>query len=245
MMYLWRGHENLQKRMIIGHRGAAGHAPENTLLSFATALNLGAHMIELDVQETLDGHLVCIHDRTLDRTTDGSGAVSEMTLQDLRTFDAGLGEKIPLLSEVLDMARNRLKVNIELKTLGVEKRVFDLVNFREMAHEVMVSSFFHDTLIAMKEISSEVETAILINAPKSNLIPYTLELGFNAINPRFSLVSHEMIEEAHNNSLKIYPWTVNDSSQMLELLNLGADGIITDYPNVGVEALKRYSESGL
>lgn len=231
------------ERIIIGHRGAAGLAPENTLLSFRKALNLGVHMIELDIHETLDGHLVCIHDSSVDRTTDGTGNVAELTLQELRRFDAGQGEKIPLLHEVLDMARNRMKVNIELKTLGVEKDVIDLIVARKMIHEVIVSSFFHGTLLAIKELNSEIRTAILIDTPKDDLISYTLELGSNAINPKFSFVSNTMIEDAHRHSLKIYPWTVNDTSQMMELLIMGVDGIITDYPNLGLDVMKGLSDS--
>ena len=231
--------------IIIGHRGATGLAPENTLLSFRTAMNLGAHMVELDIHETLDGHLVCIHDGTVERTTNGTGTVAEMTLQELRTFDAGQGEKIPLLYEVLDLVRNRMRVNIELKTLGVEKNVEEQVVSRNMIDEVIVSSFFPANLLAMKELNPEIKTAILVSYPMNDLIPYTMELGSDAVNPRFSFVSNEMIEEAHKNSLKIYPWTVNDGSQMHMLLQMGVDGIITDFPNLGLEVLKGFNESSL
>ncbi|MDH4214877.1 MAG: glycerophosphodiester phosphodiesterase family protein [Candidatus Thorarchaeota archaeon] len=233
----------MQEPIIIGHRGAAGLAPENTLLSFHTALNLGVPMIELDIHETLDGHLVCIHDGSVDRTTNGVGNVAELTLQELRLFDAGMGEKIPLLHEVLDMARNRMKVNIELKTIGVEKSMIDLVVSRKMINDVMVSSFFHATLLTTKEINSGISTAVLFDKPKSDLVSYTIELGSDAINPRFSFVSNVIIEDAHRNHLKIYPWTVNDRSQMLELLTMGVDGIITDYPNLGLDVVKDFSNS--
>jgi glycerophosphoryl diester phosphodiesterase len=232
-------------RIIVGHRGAAGLAPENTLLSFYTAMNLGVHMIELDVHETLDGHLVCIHDSNVERTTNGTGNVAEMSLQELRLLDAGQGEKIPLLCEVLDMARNRMKVNIELKTLGVEKSVLDEVVSRKMINEVIVSSFLRKSLITIKELNSEIKIATLVAVPTNDLILYALELGSVAINPQFSLVSYDMIEEAHRNSLKIYPWTVNDNSQMLELLQMGVDGVITDFPNFGLEVLKDFYGSSL
>lgn len=237
-----RGYHVLPQRMIIGHRGAAGLAPENTLLSFRTALNLGVHMIELDIHETSDGHLVCIHDGSVERTTDGRGNVSEMTLVELKKLDAGEGQSIPLLQEVLDIAQNKMKVNIELKTLGVERKVVDLVLSRNMIHDVMVSSFFHGILPSIKELNSEMCTAILVDRPMHDLISYSKELGAAAINPRFSIVSREMIEEAHENSLNIYPWTVNESSKMLELLRLGVDGIFTDYPNVGLTVLNSNSD---
>ena len=235
----------MHQRIIIGHRGAAGLAPENTLLSFRTALNLGVHMIELDIHETIDGHLVCIHDSSVERTTDGTGNIAEMTLEELKKLDAGQGQRIPVLREVLDMARNKMKVNIELKTLGVERKIVDLALSRDMIHDVLVSSFFHGTLLAIMEFNSEIRTAVLVDKPKRDLISYSKELGAFAINPRFSFVSSEMIEEAHENSINIYPWTVNDSSQMLELLRMGVDGIVTDYPNLGLAVLNDISGSFL
>ncbi len=202
-------------------------------------------MIELDIHETLDGQLVCIHDTNVNRTTNGSGNVAEMTLQELRMLDAGEGQKIPLLYEVLDMVRNRMKVNIELKTLGLERNIIDLVASRKMINDVLVSSFFHGTLLTTKELNSQVKTAILVDTLIDDLISYSSELGADAINPQFSSVSIELIEEAHRNSLKIYPWTVNDSSQIFELLRMRVDGIITDYPNLGLDVLKSYLNSSL
>ncbi|PNX52508.1 MAG: hypothetical protein BV458_09225 [Thermoplasmata archaeon M9B2D] len=240
-----RGYYVLHQRIIIGHRGAAGLAPENTLLSFRTALDLGVHMVELDIHETLDGHLVCIHDSSVERTTDGVGNVAEMTLDELKHLDAGQGQTIPTLQNVLDMARSNMKVNIEIKTLGVESKIVDLVTSRDMLHDVLVSSFFHGTLPIIKELNSEISTAILVDKPKHDLVSYSKELGANAINPRFSFVSIEIIEEAHENSLNVYPWTVNDSSKMLELLRMGVDGLVTDYPNLGLAVLNDISGSFL
>ena len=231
----------LQECLIIGHRGAAGLAPENTMLSYRTALDLGVPMIELDIRETLDGHLVCIHDSSVDRTTNGSGIVAEMTLREIRRLDAGRGERIPLLGEVLDLARGHMSVNIELKALGVEKNVLDLVTDRSMLDSIVVSSFYHGSLLAMKELNQDVCTGALIAKPMDGLIPYVVDLGANAMNPLHSLVTHDLVKEAHGNSLKIHPWTVNDSSRMSELLRLEVDGMITDFPNIGLDALRKFS----
>jgi glycerophosphoryl diester phosphodiesterase len=230
----------LQERIIIGHKGAAGLAPENTLLSYTTAFELGIPMIELDIHETLDGHLVCIHDESVDRTTNGVGIVCEMTLNQLKRLDAGKGERIPLLSEVLDFARNKLRINIEIKTLGVESRLVDLVASRNMIGDVLVSSFFHGTLLAIKELNPIIKTAALINTIKPNLIPYVLELGADAVNPRFTSIRSEFVEDAHQNRLNVYAWTVNDAITMSELFRIGVDGIITDYPDIGLDVVRRF-----
>ncbi len=236
-----QGSQVLQECLIIGHRGAAGLAPENTMLSYRTALDLGVPMIELDIHETIDGHLVCIHDSSVDRATDGSGIVAEMTLREIRGLDAGLGERVPLLSEVLDLARGRMSVNIELKALGVEKKVLDLVTDRSMLDSIIVSSFYHGSILAMKELNPNVPTSALIAESKEGLVSYVVDLGADALNPLHSLVTHDLVEEAHRKSLRIYPWTVNDASRMFELLRLGVDGIITDFPNVGLDVLSEFS----
>ncbi|MBN2228480.1 MAG: glycerophosphodiester phosphodiesterase [Candidatus Thorarchaeota archaeon] len=234
----------MQNCIIIGHRGAAGHAPENTLLSFQTAFEFGADMVELDIHETLDGHLVCIHDADVSRTTDGTGLVSEHTLNELRELDAGKGERIPLLSEVLSYAKNRLKVNIELKTLGVEKKIIDLLVERQMINDVVISSFYHGTLLVMKELDKRVFTAALISHSQDDLINYICELGVDALNPHYEIITNEIVSQAHNHGVLIYPWTVNDIDRMFDLIrNLRVDGIITDFPDIGVKARSEVTDS--
>jgi glycerophosphoryl diester phosphodiesterase len=229
----------LQDCIIIGHKGAAGHAPENTLLSFFKAFELGVPMVELDVHETLDGHLVCIHDKSVDRTTDGVGIVHEMTLSQIKKLDAGSGERIPLLSEVLDFARGKMKVNIELKAVGLESLIVDLVTSRHMADDVLVSSFSHETLPSIKELKSTIRTAALVHSLDAKTIPYLLKIGVDAVNPLYTSITREFIEDAHRNKLKVYAWTVNDATVMGKLFKDGVDGIITDYPDIGLDVVHR------
>ena len=138
----------MKNQLVIAHRGASGLAPENTMLAFRTAYNVGAHMIELDVQQTADGKLVCIHDYDVDRTTNGSGAIVELSFREIQELDAGKGEKIPSLDEVLDYVRGRMKINIELKVLDIEKEILSMVQKRNMISDVIVSSvsYTHLTL---------------------------------------------------------------------------------------------------
>lgn len=224
--------------IIIGHKGASGHAPENTLLSFRRAFELGAQMIELDVHETLDGELVCIHDSTVDRTTNGTGEVHTLTYKELVALDAGKGESIPLLADVLKYASGRLQVNIELKVIGVEQKLLDIVNQLEILREVVVSSFYHGTLYTIRELNNTIQTAILINTHQKDLVQYALYYRANAINPLYELVTLELVNEAHEAALKVYPWTVNDSNVMRELLAIGVDGLITDFPDKAASILR-------
>jgi glycerophosphoryl diester phosphodiesterase len=231
----------LRECIIIGHKGASGHAPENTLLSFAVAYDLGAEMVELDVHETLDGQLVCIHDEDVDRTTNGTGLVHEMTLDQIRELDAGRGEKIPLLSEVLDFARGKLQVNIEIKTLGIESRLLELISSRNMFETILVSSFKHETIRTLKELNPNIKTAALVKSITPDMIPSILKLEPDAINPQYTNVHRRFIELAHENGLRVYPWTVNDASTMHRLVRDGVDGIITDYPDIGLKVVSEFT----
>lgn len=229
---------SMAEQIIIAHRGASGHAPENTLLSYQRAVDFGAQMIELDVQETLDGNLVCIHDSTVDRTTNGSGEVHSFTYKELVGLDAGEGEQIPLLEDVIKFASGKIQINIEIKVIGVEKKILDIVERYGMFQDIMISSFFHNTLLTVRELSELVVTAILVNKPKDELVHYALDLRANAINPHYQLVTRELIQDAQKVGLKILPWTVNDSQTMMKLFAIGIDGLITDFPDRAVKVLK-------
>lgn len=225
------------EQIVIAHKGACGYAPENTLLSFQRAIDLGAHMIELDLHETVDGELVCIHDSSVDRTTNGSGEVHSFTYRELQKLDAGEGQYIPLLEEVLKLCFGKLQVNIELKVIGVEKKVLDLVERLNMLNDIIVSSFYHGTLVAIKEMNETTSTAILVKDPMDDFVQYALNLRANAINPNYQLVNQEMVAESHHAGLKVYPWTVNNSHEMKQLYTVGVDGVITDYPDRAFDVL--------
>ncbi len=229
---------SITERIIIAHRGASGHAPENTLLSFQQAFDYGAQMIELDVHETIDGELVCIHDSTVDRTTDGSGEIHRLTFKELLALDAGDGERIPLLEDVLKYASGKIQVNIELKVIGVEKKVLDMVERSGMLQDIMISSFFHGTLVAIRELSDMTKTAVLVDKPKDELVRYTMDLKANAINPDHRLVTPALVQEIHGAGLKVFPWTVNDPKIMKDLFSVDVDGLITDYPDRAIDVLR-------
>lgn len=221
--------------IVVAHRGASGLAPENTMLAYQRAFEIGADMIELDVQETNDGELVCIHDYEVDRTTNGTGSVADLSYNEIRELTINLDQKIPSLKEVLDYCRGKMKVNIELKVTDIEEKVLNLVEERNMLSEIIVSSFFHGTLINIKELNDNVSTAVLVSSLRDGIFQYIRDHRANALNPDFKLVTTELVTACHQNGIHIFPWTVNDSSVMYTLFGLDVDGIITDHPDVAIE----------
>jgi glycerophosphoryl diester phosphodiesterase len=227
----------VRKQLVIGHRGAAEESPENTMKAFHHAWKVGADMIELDVQETSDGHLVCMHDFDIARTTSGQGLVSELSLKEIQSFDAGEKEIVPLLSDVLDFARNRIPVNIELKVFDIERKILEMVDNREMQDQVVYSSFLHGTLNTIVDLQPNASTAVLLNSRIESAIEYTLELKAKSVNPRFTTIDRDLIVAAHEAGLKVYPWTVNDENSMIKLLRWNVDGIITDRPELCIRVM--------
>jgi glycerophosphoryl diester phosphodiesterase len=221
----------------IAHRGASGRFPENTLKAFAAAIEAGADMCELDVRLTSDGALAVIHDDTVERTSDGRGAVSSFTREDLRRLDAGgkfapefAGERVPTLDEVLDLAAGRCGLNIELKAAGVEARVCELIRARGAAAWTLVSSFDWDALARIRHVAPEVRVGLLASRWPARLLGAATEMKADAINPRFDMVTEDLCIAAHKRAINVYAWTADEPAAMRRLIAYGVDGIMTNYP---------------
>ena len=214
--------------IIFGHRGAPGYprTAENTIGSFTKALRAGATGLEFDVRRCSDEQLVVIHDDTIDRTTNGRGRVAKLTYGQLRQFDAGFGEPIPLLSNVLQQFGGKCLLNIELKSSGIAEDVKKLVLKRGLQGSVIVSSFDWDEL---RTLVPDVPIALLA-AKLRNLIAAAEEMDAAAIHPRCDLVTRSLVDHAHNANLRIHVWTVNDPRDVKTFRHLGVDGIFTDFP---------------
>lgn len=219
----------------VGHRGAAGHEPENTLRSFRRAMELGADMVELDVHLCGSGELVVIHDETVDRTTDGTGEISKMTLDELRALDAGRGERIPTLQEVIDLTTGRMGINVELKGLGTAgpalEHIEGAVDEGWKISEFKVSSFHLEELSAIRELSEDVRTGVLFALDDGGIIEFAERNGAYSLNPNHRTVTADLVARAHELGLKIFAWTVNESEDIARIKELGVDGIISDYPD--------------
>jgi glycerophosphoryl diester phosphodiesterase len=219
----------------IGHRGACGYEPENTLRSFARAIELNVDMIEFDVMQCASGEIVVIHDETVDRTTNGHGKVCDLTLDDLKKLDAGDGEKIPTLEEVLDLVNKRCKVNIELKGLGVAQKVNLIIEDYITKHgwtydNFLVSSFEFNEIKDFKQYNTQVQTELLFYE-FTDYIKLAKEFDCNFIGLDKNLVNKEIVDDAHKNKIKILVYTVNEFADIQYLKKLGVDGIFSNYPD--------------
>lgn len=220
----------------IAHRGASGHEPENTLAAFEKAVTLGADMIEWDVHRCKSGEPVIIHDSTLKRTTNGRGRIAQKTLAELKSLDAGRGQTIPTLREALDCIRRRTMVNIELKGPDTAKPVADVIDEYVRQHrwyyaDFLISSFSADTLHAFKTLQPNVHIGLLTNDAQKQPPHLADELDIYSIHPNYRRMLDEFIAGAHDNGRKVFPYTVNKLEDIRQLLRMGVDGIITDYPD--------------
>jgi glycerophosphoryl diester phosphodiesterase len=219
--------------LCIGHRGAMGHAPENTLCSIRKALELGAPCIEVVVYY-VDDHLVVFHDDRLERTTDGSGYLSDKSFDYLRSLDAGGGERIPLLAEVCDIIGSRACLNIELKGTGtavpVATLISDLVATGWQKEKLLVSSFHHLELVEMKRLDQEVKLGALIRGLPVDGARFAKDLGAFSVHPSLDCVDQRFVDDAHERGLKVYVYAVDHPEDMAKMQALGVDGVFTGYP---------------
>lgn len=246
------------KPLVIAHRGGKGIAPENTLAAFERSRDLGVDVLELDVHATKDGELVVIHDKTVDRTTDGTGAVAELTLSEIQKLDAGFrwtsdggktfpfrgkGVKIPTLREVFEKFPE-MQINIEPKheTPAPAAPLCRLIHEFERTESVVVGSFSDKNLEDFRAVCPEVATSASPSEASGFLARFKVGLTGN-YTPRMQalqvppglgklrLVTKAYIEAAHERNLVVHVWTINDEEEMKRLIEMGADGIMTDYPD--------------
>ncbi|NHJ85819.1 MAG: glycerophosphodiester phosphodiesterase [Asgard group archaeon] len=227
----------MQKPIIYGHRGASAIEPENTIRAFRKAFTDGAMGIEFDIRITADQKIVIIHDATINRTSNGSGKVNEFTFEELQNFDFGLGEKIPLLKDVLSLFGEKYWLNIEIKEVGLEKQLADLLASLKSFEKIVVSSFIDQTLINVKKCNKEIPTAYLYMMNVKNLSKLKVELDIDGIHPWEKMVGKRLIKKAHSNNLAIRTWTVDNIRKAQNLVKNNIDGIITNNPRALIEEL--------
>ncbi len=240
--------------IVIAHRGFSGQAPENTLASFKKAIELGSDMIELDVRFSKDGQVVVIHDNTIDRTTNGRGKVADYTLKELKQFDAGSwfapqfsGEQIPTLKEVLELAKGRIRVNIEIKneSLGqyavtdLADRALQEVKEAEMADQIIFSSFYPSALTRIKQRDPRIWVALLYSRSWNYLPEITGGNPFSVLNLRNSYLTKGKIATIHQKGMKVNVYTVNSEEEMQQFVEWGIDGIITNRPDRLIKILHK------
>jgi len=220
---------------IFGHQGAPGYAPENTLLSFKEAIQRGADFIELDVHR-VDNELVVIHDYRLERTTNGDGILYDKSIQYLWSLDAGQGERIPFLTEVFNLVDKRVGINIELKSPGTAKPITELINHYINNHawsldHFIISSFDQPELLTLRQLHPTIKIGVLMFGIPLNLNQIIETLNPFSINISIEFVNRQFIAKVHQLGLKIFVFTVNYPDDIRRMLDWGADGIFTDYPD--------------
>jgi glycerophosphoryl diester phosphodiesterase len=211
-----------------------GYAPENTLISFAKALDLGVNGIELDVHLCRSGELVVIHDSRVERTTNGKGRVSDLTLEQLKTLDAGMGETIPSLREVLDLVDRKAFIDIELKGEGSGGPVADLIGEYLTkgwkARDFMITSFDHHELKHCHDRIPQVPFGPLLAAKPLKYAELAEDMGAEVILPFFEFLDLPFVQDAHQRNVKVFTWTVNSREDIQKLRDWGVDGMISNFP---------------
>lgn len=231
-----------------GHRGNPAEFPENTLASFSSALDLGLGVIECDVHLTADGELAVIHDPTLDRTTNGSGPVATRTMAELSGLDAGQGQRIPRLEEVLELARGRAGVAIEVKGMledetapstysGIEARVVQAVRDAGMTRDVAVISFDHSVVATVKEMEPEIVGGVLVISQPMMLGHLLAGTPAEVYSPHWSSIGPDTIRQVRDAGKFVAVWTVDDEAALRTCQELGVDAVYTNRPRDLITAL--------
>ena len=221
--------------IITGHRGAAKLEPENTRLSFQKAIELGVDQIETDVHLTKDNHLVIIHDATVDRTTNGHGAIADLTLQEIRQLDAGKGERIPILGEVIELVRGKVILQIELKGPNTAEPVICAVEQHGMEREVILTSFVHDRLREAHRFNPNLALGALWPSPPEDVCEQAIELGAEAIHIQHQNIDADLVRKAHEHGLKIRAWNPDTVEEMQRVIDLGVDAVGSNRPDLLIQ----------
>lgn len=220
----------------IGHRGAMGHTPENTLLSIRKAIELGADWVEIDVH-FVAGKLLVFHDDTLDRTTDGTGPLGNLSFSELRRLDAGEGERIPTLCEVIETTAGKVGLNIELKGKGTAAPVVELLASLTEQHRdtLLLSSFKEIELENVSELDSAIKLGVLVGRRAKESFEKSLSLAkrINAYSIHLNVreITGPIVHRAHQAALRVYVYTVNQNNDVQRMKRLGVDGVFTDFPD--------------
>lgn len=230
----------------IAHRGASGHAPENTLAAFKLAVEMGAQFIETDLQLTRDARIVAVHDATVNRTTNGRGRVGGMSLAEIRGLDAGAwflsdhgrsfkGERVPTLDEILKFStESDVPFYLELKpteSWGMEMSLAGALTSTNEIARALVISFDAGALVSLRRTAPMAMMGLLTEKPTQKTVEQAIEIGARQILPKAKAVTPEFVAAAKGQGLGVVAWTANEPDEMRELIAAGVDGIITDYPD--------------
>ncbi|MBE3584148.1 MAG: DUF1080 domain-containing protein [Limnochordaceae bacterium] len=232
---------------VVAHRGASKEAPENTLAAFLRGIELNADLLECDVYLSADGVPVILHDSTVNRTTNGSGSITSLTLEQIKQFDAGswkgaqfAGERIPTLEELLELAKEKAQVLIEIKQAGQATMAATVAAIRKtgMTNNVVIQSFNPESVKQASQLAPDIPRALLMNDPGIRdaavagafIVKQVLESGANAVSIQYSTVTPELVRYLHSRGIAVFVWTVDDRYNLQRMITAGVDAIITNDP---------------
>ena len=220
----------------IGHRGARGYEPENTLIGFQKAVALNVDQIELDIHSSADGEIMVIHDETIDRTTNGNGYVNSFTRLELQQFQIEGQQYIPTLIEVLNLIDRKCSINIEIKSNGLANKLVGLIEQYVTEKlwkysDFIVSSFEWDNLEKVRLLNPSIPIAVLTETSIEDALAFAKKIKAQAINPDFQLLSIENVSQMQQAGFQVFPWTVNEIEDIKRIQSYKVDGIISDFPD--------------
>jgi glycerophosphoryl diester phosphodiesterase len=215
----------------VGHRGTAGHAPENTLAAIHTGISLGVDYIEVDVQRTRDSRLIIMHDTSVNRTTNGMGMVREMTWEAMQRLDAGHGQRVPSLEAVLDAANRRVGLMLEIKAAGIATDIYGTVQAAQFSGPVIYASFLHTEIAAIRATDAKAITMALIEGVATATPTFAVAVNATMVGMDIESATGENVAALHKAGLQVFAYTANEPQQIELALNLGVNGIISDYPD--------------
>ena len=218
--------------LMIGHRGAKGYAPENTLLSVRKAMELGVDCVEVDVH-LLGEDLIVLHDETLERTTNGHGRLENYSFEEIRRLDAGLGEKIPTLQEVLAVTHGVVDLNIELKGKGSSYALIKILDnpLFDDHEKLLISSFLIEELRTLRAWNSGLKIGVLASHNLDESFDWCIKLKAFSLHINRQQLTLDIIKKAHRSGLKLYVYTVNDRKEMERMEKIGVDAVFSDFPD--------------
>lgn len=220
----------------IAHRGAKGYEPENTLKAFQKALDLNADGIELDVHLSADGHIIVMHDETIDKMTNGKGEITQFTLAELKSFLIGGQYKIPTLNEVFDLVDKKSFINVELKNADTSSQVAALIEtyIKEKSwnyEHFIISSFDWNALKEVQNLNPNIPIGVLTEENLNTALTFAETIKAKAIHPDYQLLDAENVSEIKKKGFLVFPWTVNKEEDIQKIKDYNVDGIISDFPD--------------
>jgi glycerophosphoryl diester phosphodiesterase len=227
---------NGRRILRIGHRGAAGHAPENTLAAIRKGIALGVDFVEFDIQRCRDGRLVLLHDERVDRTTNGTGRVSSLTWEELQLLDAGDGERIPSLEAALAAASGHAGVMLEAKTPGTGPAIYAAVQAAAFSGPVVYASFLHEEILEIRRIDPLARTLALMGFVPPAGAASARKAEATLVGLAHDSATGKLVATLHDAGLEVWLYTVNEPTLISRAISLGADGVISDYPERVLES---------